>query len=287
MSGFAFTSSAPSVQPPASSSQYTAAEYNSIFSMGVPSSNASAGTSSISGTMSGSHVPAQQAVPTNAPGFGAFSNPFAAPSAAPRVASTNPFQTNGMVPALMYGGVPPGYGPVTASAVPGGFAGFPQHPFPQQQQQQHHHHQQQQMYAQQLASTQQQGYSQQQSFLQQQQAFAQQHNGAGFGAFGQPKAVPRMMGPLVQGGGAPSNPFMVRTKLASSRGRHKPTFALVKKYFVKAFCCVLAKPPSEQHCSLYNSVFPSRGGKRLRQNISGGGSGKIYWGDPRYGGIAF
>ncbi|XP_078056930.1 arf-GAP domain and FG repeat-containing protein 2-like [Mustelus asterias] len=218
MSGFSFTSTASSGQPSASSGQYAAAEYSSVFSMGVPSSNASAGTRSITGAMSGSQVPGQQAGTTNTSSFGAFSNPFAAPSAAPQAPSTNPFQTNGMAPGMMYGGVPAGYGPVPGAAVPGGFAGFPQHPFPQQQPPPQ---QQQQLFAQppqpqQQAYPQQQGYGQQQSFLQQ-QAFAQQHNGAGFGAFGQPKAMPRMMGPLIQGGGASSNPFMVRSALTSFR----------------------------------------------------------------------
>ncbi|GCC18681.1 hypothetical protein chiPu_0020858, partial [Chiloscyllium punctatum] len=155
MSGFSFTS-ATSSQPTVSSSHYTGAEYSSVFNMGVPSNNASAGTSS---------------------------------------------------------GVPPGYGP---TSVPGGFAGFPQHPFSQQQPQQ----QQQHVFAQPQAFPQQQGYSQQQqqqqafaqqqSFLQQ-QGFAQQQNGAGFGAFGQSKGMPHMMGPLLQGGGVPSNPFMTGT----------------------------------------------------------------------------
>ncbi|XP_060710594.1 arf-GAP domain and FG repeat-containing protein 1-like isoform X5 [Hemiscyllium ocellatum] len=206
MSGFSFTS-ATSSQPTVSSSHYTGAEYSSVFNMGVPSNNASAGTSSISGTMTGSQVPTQQAGTTNASSFGAFSNPFAAPPATAQAASTNPFQTNGMAPAPMYGGVPPGYGP---TSVPGGFTGFPQHPFSQQQPQQQH------VFAQPQAYPQQQGYSQQQ----QQQAFAQQHsflqpqgftqqqNGAGFGAFGQSKGMPQMMGPLIQGGGVPSNPFM-------------------------------------------------------------------------------
>ncbi|XP_060710592.1 arf-GAP domain and FG repeat-containing protein 1-like isoform X3 [Hemiscyllium ocellatum] len=178
MSGFSFTS-ATSSQPTVSSSHYTGAEYSSVFNMGVPSNNASAGTSSISGTMTGSQVPTQQAGTTNASSFGA----------------------------PMYGGVPPGYGP---TSVPGGFTGFPQHPFSQQQPQQQH------VFAQPQAYPQQQGYSQQQ----QQQAFAQQHsflqpqgftqqqNGAGFGAFGQSKGMPQMMGPLIQGGGVPSNPFM-------------------------------------------------------------------------------
>ncbi|XP_072447646.1 arf-GAP domain and FG repeat-containing protein 1-like isoform X5 [Chiloscyllium punctatum] len=212
MSGFSFTS-ATSSQPTVSSSHYTGAEYSSVFNMGVPSNNASAGTSSISGTMSGSQVPTQQAGTANASSFGAFSNPFAAPTATAQAASTNPFQTNGMAPAPMYSGVPPGYGP---TSVPGGFAGFPQHPFSQQQPQQ----QQQHVFAQPQAFPQQQGYSQQQqqqqafaqqqSFLQQ-QGFAQQQNGAGFGAFGQSKGMPHMMGPLLQGGGVPSNPFMTGT----------------------------------------------------------------------------
>ncbi|XP_067879725.1 arf-GAP domain and FG repeat-containing protein 1-like isoform X3 [Heterodontus francisci] len=219
MSGFTFTSSASTGQPTVPSSQYTGAEYSSVFSIGVPSNNASAGTSSISGTMSGSQVPTHQAATTNTSSFGAFSNPFAASSATPQAASTNPFQSNGMAPAPMYGGVPAGYGSVPATSVPGGFAGFPQHPFSQQQvyaQQQQSYPQQQQGYTQQQQSypqqqqgytQQQQAFAQQQAFLQQ-QAFAQQQNGAGFGAFGQPKAMPRLMGPLIQGGGVPSNPFM-------------------------------------------------------------------------------
>ncbi|XP_067879724.1 arf-GAP domain and FG repeat-containing protein 1-like isoform X2 [Heterodontus francisci] len=191
MSGFTFTSSASTGQPTVPSSQYTGAEYSSVFSIGVPSNNASAGTSSISGTMSGSQVPTHQAATTNTSSFGA----------------------------PMYGGVPAGYGSVPATSVPGGFAGFPQHPFSQQQvyaQQQQSYPQQQQGYTQQQQSypqqqqgytQQQQAFAQQQAFLQQ-QAFAQQQNGAGFGAFGQPKAMPRLMGPLIQGGGVPSNPFM-------------------------------------------------------------------------------
>ncbi|XP_059498519.1 arf-GAP domain and FG repeat-containing protein 1-like isoform X4 [Stegostoma tigrinum] len=213
MSGFSFTS-ATSSQPTVSSSQYTGAEYSSVFNMGVPSNNAGAGTSSISGTMSGSQVPTQQAGTTNASSFGAFSNPFAAPTATPQAASTNPFQTNGMAPAPMYSGVPAGYG---AASAPGGFAGFPQHPFSQQQPQQQHVFTQQQAFAQQQGynqqqqqQQQQQAFAQQQSFLQL-QSFAQQQNGAGFGAFGQSKAMPRMMGPLIQGGGVPSNPFMTGT----------------------------------------------------------------------------
>ncbi|XP_043542845.1 arf-GAP domain and FG repeat-containing protein 2-like isoform X6 [Chiloscyllium plagiosum] len=217
MSGFSFTS-ATSSQPTVSSSHYTGSEYSSVFNMGVPSNNASAGTSSISGTMSGSQVPTQQAGTTNASSFGAFSNPFAAPTATAQAASTNPFQTNGMAPAPMYSGVPPGYGP---TSVAGGFAGFPQHPFSQQQPQQ----QQQHVFAQPQAFPQQQGYSQQQqqafaqqqSFLQQ-QGFAQQQNGAGFGAFGQSKGMPQMMGPLIQGGGVPSNPFMVCATLTAFNG---------------------------------------------------------------------
>ncbi|XP_043542842.1 arf-GAP domain and FG repeat-containing protein 1-like isoform X3 [Chiloscyllium plagiosum] len=189
MSGFSFTS-ATSSQPTVSSSHYTGSEYSSVFNMGVPSNNASAGTSSISGTMSGSQVPTQQAGTTNASSFGA----------------------------PMYSGVPPGYGP---TSVAGGFAGFPQHPFSQQQPQQ----QQQHVFAQPQAFPQQQGYSQQQqqafaqqqSFLQQ-QGFAQQQNGAGFGAFGQSKGMPQMMGPLIQGGGVPSNPFMVCATLTAFNG---------------------------------------------------------------------
>ncbi|XP_051900646.1 arf-GAP domain and FG repeat-containing protein 1-like isoform X3 [Pristis pectinata] len=213
MSSFSFTSSVSTGQPTVSSSQYTGAEYSSVFNIGVPSSHASAGTSSISGTVSGSQVPTQQSAASSASSFGAFSNPFAAPSVTPQAASTNPFQTNGMAP--VYGGVPAGYGSVPATSVAGSFAGFPQHPFPQQQQpQQQQVYTQQQSYPQQQPFPAQQGYSQQQhAFAQQQpflqqQAFAQQQNGAGFGAFGQPKVMPRPMGPLIQGGGAPSNPFM-------------------------------------------------------------------------------
>ncbi|XP_055520932.1 arf-GAP domain and FG repeat-containing protein 1-like isoform X3 [Leucoraja erinacea] len=228
MSSFSFTSAG---QPAASSSQYTGGEYSSVFGIGVPSSHASAGTNSISGTVSGSQVPTQQSVATSTANFGAFSNPFAAPTVTAQAASTNPFQTNGMAPVY---GVQTVYGSVAPTAVPGGFVGFPQHPFSQQQQQQQQPHPQQQQQQQQQQQHQafgqqqsypqqqqqqqpfpvQQGYSQQQhafaqqqAFLQQ-QAFAQQHNGAGFAAFGQPKVMQRPMGPLIQGGGAPSNPFM-------------------------------------------------------------------------------
>ncbi|XP_062904943.1 arf-GAP domain and FG repeat-containing protein 1-like isoform X2 [Mobula hypostoma] len=205
MSSFSFASSVSTGQPTVSSSQYAGAEYSSVFSIGVPSSHASAATSSISGT--GSQVPTQQSTPSSASSFGAFSNPFAAP-VAPQAASTNPFQTNGMAP--VYGGLPAGYGSVPATSVPGSFAGFPQHPFPQQQTQQQPQvfaQHEQPFAAQQGFGQQQHAFAQQHSFLQQ-QAFSQQQNGAGFGAFGQPKVMARPMGPLIQGGGAPSNPFM-------------------------------------------------------------------------------
>ncbi|XP_072904842.1 arf-GAP domain and FG repeat-containing protein 1-like isoform X3 [Hemitrygon akajei] len=205
MSSFSFTSSVSTGQPTVSSSQYAGAEYSSVFSIGVPSSHASAATSSISGT--GSQVPTQQSTPSSASSFGAFSNPFAAP-VAPQAASTNPFQTNGMAP--VYGGVPAGYASVPATSVPGSFAGFQQHPFQQQQPQQQPQvfaQHEQPFAAQQGFGQQQHAFVQQHPFLQQ-QAFSQQQNGSGFGAFGQPKVMARPMGPLIQGGGAPSNPFM-------------------------------------------------------------------------------
>ncbi|XP_069776252.1 arf-GAP domain and FG repeat-containing protein 1-like isoform X4 [Narcine bancroftii] len=207
MSSFSFTSSVSTDQPTISSNQSAGADYSSVFSIGVPSSHASAGTSSISGTVSGSQVPTQQPATSSASSFGAFSNPFATP-VTPQAASTNPFQTNGMAP--VYGGVAAGYSSVPHTSVPGGFVGFASHPFSQPQppaQQQvfnqafpvHH------VYGQPQHTL-----AQPQSYMQQ-QAFAQQQNGAGFGAFGQPKVIPRPMGPLIQGGGAPSNPFMTGT----------------------------------------------------------------------------
>ncbi|XP_059830950.1 arf-GAP domain and FG repeat-containing protein 1-like isoform X2 [Hypanus sabinus] len=178
MSSFSFTSSVSTGQPTVSSSQYAGAEYSSVFSIGVPSSHASAATSSISGT--GSQVPTQQSTPSSASSFG------------------------------VYGGVPAGYASVPATSVPGSFAGFQQHPFQQQQPQQQPQvfaQHEQPFAAQQGFGQQQHAFVQQHPFLQQ-QAFSQQQNGSGFGAFGQPKVMARPMGPLIQGGGAPSNPFM-------------------------------------------------------------------------------
>ncbi|XP_069071734.1 arf-GAP domain and FG repeat-containing protein 2 isoform X2 [Pleurodeles waltl] len=139
-------------------------DMNNIFGTGTVTTS---GAGSVYGTTT--QVPSLPLQNTG-PSYGAFTNPFAtsAPAPQPSMPSTNPFQTNGMVPGHAYGmSVMTGYSAPAAAS-----------PFPQT--------------------------FQQQAFAQP-TPFVHQQNGASFGSFPTARPIQRQQGPPA---GLHTNPFM-------------------------------------------------------------------------------
>ncbi|PNJ85723.1 AGFG2 isoform 3, partial [Pongo abelii] len=158
------------------------ADVSSFLGPGVPA----AGVPSSLFGMAG-QVPPLQSVTTGGSSstglaFGAFTNPFAAPSAQPPLPSTNPFQPNGLAPGPGFGMGSAGPGFPQAVPPTGAFASsFPAPLFPPQT------------------------------------PLAQQQNGSSFGDLGSAKLGQR---PLSQPAGISTNPFM--TGPSSSPFASKP-----------------------------------------------------------------
>ncbi|XP_010343027.1 arf-GAP domain and FG repeat-containing protein 2 isoform X2 [Saimiri boliviensis] len=173
---FGATPLAPASQP------NTLADVGSFLGPGMPAASV---PSSLFG-MAGQVTPLQSAT-TGGSGstglaFGAFTNPFAAPTTQPPLASTNPFQPNGLTPGPSFGMSSGGPGFPQAMPPTGPFASsFPAPLFPPQT------------------------------------PLTQQQNGSSFGGLGSAKLGQR---PLGQPAGMSTNPFM--TGPSSSPFASKP-----------------------------------------------------------------
>uniref|UniRef100_V9KV31 HIV-1 Rev-binding protein n=1 Tax=Callorhinchus milii TaxID=7868 RepID=V9KV31_CALMI len=98
-----------------------ATEYSAVFGAGVNTGSVPAGSVF---SMSRNQVPPEQTVTSSTANFGAFSNPFTTPSMNAPPVSTNPFQTNGMTTAPVFG---------VTQATAGYTGGYPQQQYAPQQ----------------------------------------------------------------------------------------------------------------------------------------------------------